>query len=61
MKLLRYGNKGREKPAALDKDGKIRDLSFHIEDFNSENLNFETLAKLQKNRSRIFTRSSKHI
>jgi len=48
MKLLRYGNKGREKPAALDKDGKIRDLSFHIEDFNSENLNFETLAKLQK-------------
>ena len=48
MKLLRYGNKGREKPAALDKDGKIRDLSFHIDDFNSENLNFETLAKLQK-------------
>ena len=48
MKLLRYGNKGREKPAALDKDEKIRDLSFHIDDFNSENLNFETLAKLQK-------------
>tara|TARA_B100001964_G_scaffold64175_1_gene73190 strand:+ start:51 stop:887 length:837 start_codon:yes stop_codon:yes gene_type:complete len=48
MKLLRYGNKGKEKPAALDKDGKIRDLSFHIDDFNSENLNFETLAKLQK-------------
>ena len=37
-----------QKPAALDKDGKIRDLSFHIDDFNSENLNFETLAKLQK-------------
>ena len=24
MKLLRVGNKGNEKPAALDKEGKIR-------------------------------------
>ena len=27
MKLLRVGPKGNEKPAALDKDGKIRDIS----------------------------------
>jgi len=48
MKLLRCGNKGSEKPAALDKDGKIRDLSSSIPDFNPENLNFETLSKLKK-------------
>ena len=48
MKLLRYGNKGKEKTAALDKNGKIRDLSSCVTDFDSEHLNFETLAKLQK-------------
>jgi len=48
MKLLRYGNKGKEKPAALDKNGKIRDLSSYVSDFDTKNLNFETLAKLQK-------------
>ena len=48
MKLLRCGSKGSEKPAALDKDGKIRDLSSSIPDFNPENLNFETLSKLKK-------------
>ena len=48
MKLLRCGNKGSEKPAALDKNGKIRDLSSHISDLNTKNINFETLSKLQK-------------
>ena len=48
MKLLRYGNKGKEKPAALDKNGKIRDLSSYVSDFDTKNLNFEILAKLQK-------------
>ena len=48
MKLLRYGNKGKEKPAALDKNGKIRDLSSYVTDFDTKNLNFEILAKLQK-------------
>ena len=48
MKLLRCGNKGSEKPAALDKKGKIRDLSSSIRDLDSENLNFETLSKLKK-------------
>ena len=36
MKLLRIVVKGKEKPAALDKNGKIRDLSSHITDLNSE-------------------------
>ena len=47
MKLLRVGSKGNEKPAAFDKDGKIRDLSDHIKDLNPEYLNFETFSKLQ--------------
>ena len=48
MKLLRVGQKGQEKPAALDKNGKIRDLSDHINDLNPSTINFETLSKLQK-------------
>ena len=48
MKLLRVGKKGQEKPAALDKNGKIRDLSDFIEDLNPNSVNFETLSKLQK-------------
>ncbi len=47
MKLLRVGEKGKEKPAILDADGKIRDISSHINDLNPENLNFETLSKIQ--------------
>ena len=47
MKLLRVGEKGKEKPAILDADGKIRDISSHINDFNPENLNFETMSKIQ--------------
>ena len=47
MKLLRLGEKGKEKPAILDTDGKIRDISSHINDLNPENLNFETISKIQ--------------
>ena len=47
MKLLRVGQKGKEKPAALDKDGKIRDISSHIKDLNPHHLNFDTISKLQ--------------
>jgi len=47
MKLLRVGKKGNEKPAVLEKDGKIRDISAHINDLNPEYLNFETISKLQ--------------
>jgi 2-keto-4-pentenoate hydratase/2-oxohepta-3-ene-1,7-dioic acid hydratase in catechol pathway len=47
MKLLRVGQRGSEKPAALDAEGKIRDLSTHIKDLNPENLNFEIISKLK--------------
>ena len=30
MKLLRIGSNGNEKPAALDKNGKIRDISLSL-------------------------------
>ena len=47
MKLLRVGQKGKEKPAVLDKEGKIRDISSHIKDLNPNNLNFDTISKLK--------------
>ena len=47
MKLLRVGEKGKEKPAILDGNGKIRDISSHVSDLNPHNLNFETISKIQ--------------
>tara|TARA_B110000196_G_scaffold295402_1_gene285071 strand:+ start:184 stop:1026 length:843 start_codon:yes stop_codon:yes gene_type:complete len=47
MKLLRVGIKEKEKPAVLDKNGKIRDISAHIKDLNSETINFDTIKKLE--------------
>ena len=47
MKLLRVGQKGEEKPGILNKDGTIKDISSHIKDLNPDNLNFETITKLQ--------------
>ena len=47
MKLLRVGQKGKEKPAVLDKEGKIRDISSHVSDLNPESVNFETISKLK--------------
>ena len=46
MKLLRVGSKGKEKPAILDKEGKIRDISSHIKDLDPTTLNFDTFSKL---------------
>ena len=47
MKLLRVGEKGKEKPAIIDGNGKIRDISSHVSDLNPHNLNFETISKIQ--------------
>jgi 2-keto-4-pentenoate hydratase/2-oxohepta-3-ene-1,7-dioic acid hydratase in catechol pathway len=46
MKLLRIGAPGKEKPALLDKDGKIRDLSAHIADIGGEAIGPAGLAKI---------------
>jgi 2-keto-4-pentenoate hydratase/2-oxohepta-3-ene-1,7-dioic acid hydratase in catechol pathway len=48
MKLLRVGDRGKEKPAVLDKNNKIRSLENFIDDFDSKNLNFETIKKIEK-------------
>ena len=47
MKLLRVGKKGKEKPAILDKDGKIKDISSHVKDLNPDFLNFKTISELR--------------
>ncbi len=48
MKLLRYGKAGAEKPAVLDADGKIRDLSGVIADIDATTLSPASLRKLSK-------------
>jgi 2-keto-4-pentenoate hydratase/2-oxohepta-3-ene-1,7-dioic acid hydratase in catechol pathway len=48
MKLLRVGAKGKEKPAVLDKNGKIRDISSYINDLDPDHLNFEIINKLNE-------------
>jgi 2-keto-4-pentenoate hydratase/2-oxohepta-3-ene-1,7-dioic acid hydratase in catechol pathway len=47
MKLLRYGQPGKERPALLDKDGGIRDLSEFIDDVSGQALSPEGIAKLK--------------
>ncbi len=46
MKLMRVGPLGQEKPAILDKDGKVRDLSAHVSDIGGAAISPEGLAKI---------------
>lgn len=46
MKLLRYGQKGHEKPGILDADGKVRDLSAHVPDLAGDALSDQSLARI---------------
>jgi 2,4-didehydro-3-deoxy-L-rhamnonate hydrolase len=46
MKLVRYGNKGAEKPGLIDKSGQLRDLSGQIKDFDGEAYSPVSLKKL---------------
>ena len=48
MKLLRYGAPGAEKPAILDADGAIRDLSGHVSDIGGKDIDPAALAALAK-------------
>jgi 2-keto-4-pentenoate hydratase/2-oxohepta-3-ene-1,7-dioic acid hydratase in catechol pathway len=46
VKLLRYGDKGAERPGLLAADGTIRDLSGHVADIDGSVLSAEKLAEL---------------
>jgi len=48
MKLVRYGNPGKEKPGLIDADGKLRDLSAVIPDLTSAYLSDAMIAKLRR-------------
>jgi 2,4-diketo-3-deoxy-L-fuconate hydrolase len=48
MKLLRVGDQGKERPAMVDADGALRDLSGAVNDVAGASLLPESLAKLRK-------------
>ena len=48
MKLVRYGQVGKEKPGLIDAQGKLRDLSSVIKDVTPDQLSDKALAKLAK-------------
>ena len=47
MKLVRYGEAGKEKPGLIDAQGVIRDLSGVVRDIDSSTIDDEGLAKLR--------------
>ena len=48
MKLLRIGKKGQERPALLDNNGQLRDLSAVIPDIAGDSLSPQSIARLQE-------------
>ena len=48
MKLVRYGNPGKEKPGLIDADVRLRDLSAVISDIGAGQLSDVALARLRK-------------
>ena len=48
MKLVRYGQPGKEKPGLIDAAGKLRDLSGVVSDIGPDQLSEKVLAKLAK-------------
>ncbi|MCJ0761888.1 fumarylacetoacetate hydrolase family protein [Variovorax terrae] len=48
MKLVRYGNPGKEKPGLIDAEGRLRDLSAVVPDIGPGQLGDAALAKLRK-------------
>jgi len=48
MKLLRYGEKGQEKPGLLDEQGILRDLSAHVPDITGSMLGAASLDRLAR-------------
>lgn len=46
MKLVRFGEAGKERPGILDKDGHVRDLSAHVKDISGEVLSDDSLKRI---------------
>jgi 2-keto-4-pentenoate hydratase/2-oxohepta-3-ene-1,7-dioic acid hydratase in catechol pathway len=46
MKLVRFGAPGQERPGVVDDQGRLRDLSDHIEDISTQTLSAPVLASL---------------
>jgi 2,4-diketo-3-deoxy-L-fuconate hydrolase len=51
MKLVRYGNPGKEKPGLIDAEGRLRDLSAVVPDIGPGQLGDAALARLRKLRT----------
>ncbi|MET3515253.1 2-keto-4-pentenoate hydratase/2-oxohepta-3-ene-1,7-dioic acid hydratase in catechol pathway [Pseudacidovorax sp. 1753] len=48
MKLVRYGNPGKEKPGLIDAEGRLRDLSAVVPDLGAAQLDDKVMAKLRR-------------
>lgn len=48
MKLMRVGKPGAERPAILDGEGKVRDLSAHVSDIGGKHISPEALAEIAR-------------
>lgn len=46
MKLVRFGEAGKERPGVLDSDGHVRDLSSHVKDISGDVLSDDSLKRL---------------
>lgn len=47
MKLVRYGERGREKPGVIDEKGALRDASAMVDDWRGTTLSDDSLARLR--------------
>ena len=47
MKLLRYGERGAERPGVLDRDGRIRALGSHVSDIDAAALSPAGIERLK--------------
>jgi 2-keto-4-pentenoate hydratase/2-oxohepta-3-ene-1,7-dioic acid hydratase in catechol pathway len=48
LKLVRFGEKGHERPGVIDKDGAVRDVSSLVNDFSPETISPSLKQKLEK-------------
>src|ERR687896_911084 len=48
MKLVRFGEAGKERPGVIDKDGHIRDISAHLKEINGDALSDDALKRLSE-------------